>query len=93
MKKCVMKTDSAFCNSGGGQVRRIMERRRRHGECGGGVGGCEVVVGGSCGGVRGVRGGWRVWEVSLAMWVIGLLVMSLIVNVCFAVKWYFYEMD
>ncbi|KAL8779790.1 MAG: hypothetical protein Q9213_006775 [Squamulea squamosa] len=42
-KKCVMKTDSLFCE---GEVRVLMERRRRHEECG--AGGCEVVVGRTC---------------------------------------------
>ena len=55
-----------------------------------GEGGCEVVVGASCGGARGQgkgRGVGRLWrkrsvgrmEVSLVMWVIGLLVMSFFV--------------
>lgn len=95
-----MKTDAAFCSTGGGQVRRIMENRRAHGECAVGEGGCEVVVGASCGGARGWgRGnvGGRVWrrvgrmgrvEASLVMWVVGLLVMSLVVNSCFAIMWY-----
>ncbi len=81
----IMRTDEAFCGGGGGLVRRIMERRRRHGECkrGGVRGGCEVIVGGSCGGGRGrgvgrlLRGrvGWGV-----AVWVVGVLV-------CWVVKW------
>ena len=78
-----------------------METRRAHGECGVGEGGCEVVIGASCGGARrmgkGRRGGvGRLWrrrrlgsiEVSFVMWVIGLLVMSFVVNLCFATKWY-----
>lgn len=74
-----------------------MENRRVHGECAVGEGGCEVVVGASCGGMRGWGRGYvggRVWrrvgrvEVSLVMWVVGLLVTSLIVNFCFAIKWY-----
>lgn len=97
-----MKTDAAFCSTGGGQVRRIMENRRAHGECRAGEGGCEVVIGASCGGVRGVgkaRGFGRMWrrsvgtvEASLVMWVIGLLVMSFVVNLCFAIKLYLGEM-
>lgn len=95
-----MKTDAAFCSTGGGQVRRIMEKRRAHGECGSEKGGCEVVLGGSCGG----RKGWRKESVvgrfgrrvgrmggiktSLVMWVVGLLVTSLAVNFWFAIKWY-----
>ena len=73
-----------------------MAKRRAHGECGfGEEGGCEVVVGASCGGgARGVvvgkgRGVGRMgrMEVSLVMWLIGLLVMKFFfVNVCFAVR-------
>lgn len=50
-RKCVLKTDASFCCSG--EVRRIMEVRRSHGECkrdGGGE--CEVLVGRRCDGVR-----------------------------------------
>ena len=50
-RKCVLKTDAAFCCSG--EVRRIMDIRRRHGECrrdGGSE--CEVVVGRRCEGAR-----------------------------------------
>lgn len=73
-----------------------MENRRAHGECAG-EGGCEVVIGASCGGTRRAGKGnvvGRLWrrvgriEVSLAMWVIGLLAMSFILNLCFAIKWY-----
>lgn len=77
-----------------------MAKRRAHGECGAGGGKCEVVVGASCGGAGGMGGGsgvGRLWmrrrrrvgsmEVSLVMWVIGLLVMSFIVNLCVAIKW------
>lgn len=96
-----MKTDAAFCSTGEGQVRRIMENRRAHGECAAGEGGCEVMVGASCGGARGWGKGsgvGRVWrrrmgkagrvEGSLVMWVVGLLVMSLVVNFHFMTKWY-----
>lgn len=75
-----------------------MENRRAHGECGAGEGGCEVVIGATCGGAKGVGKGNVVGrmrrrrvgrlEVSLVMWVIGLLVMGFIVNLCFAIKWY-----
>lgn len=93
----MMRTDAAFCSNGGGQVRRIMERRRKHGECGAGSGGCEVVVGASCGGAKGRRRVGEFWkrrvrrvEVSLMMWVVGLLVMSFVVNLCFVVRLYYY---
>lgn len=45
-KKCILKTDAAFCSSSGGEVKRLMEKRRRHEECG--PKGCEVVVGREC---------------------------------------------
>ena len=41
--QCVLKSDAQFCSRG---VRRLMERRRRHEECGRGQG-C-VVGGGEC---------------------------------------------
>lgn len=44
---CVLQTDASFCASGGGEVRRIMERRRRHEECRK-ERGCEVIEGTSC---------------------------------------------
>ena len=75
-----------------------MENRRAHGDCAAGEGGCEVVIGASCGGARGVGKGdvigrlWRIRkgrdEMSLVMWVIGLLVMSFIVNLSFAIRLY-----
>jgi len=65
LNKCILKTDEAFCGCDGGEVRRIMEVRRAHGECG--LNGCwegvvkegegrvwcEVVVGRRCEGPRG----------------------------------------
>ena len=54
-KSCILKTDAAFCSSGGGEVRKIMERRRRHEECGRN-GGCEVLVGRKCKVRRRTRG-------------------------------------
>lgn len=71
--KCVLKTDAEFC---AGEVRRIMERRRRHEECErGGRKGCEVVEGrGWCEGRatrRRGRGGWWGWW----WWWVGELVM------------------
>ncbi len=77
-----------------------MEKRRAHAECRAGEGGCEVVVGASCGGARGVGKGRGLWgrrrrvgrfQASLVMWVIGLLVTSFVVNLCFAIKWYLGE--
>ena len=80
---CSLKTDEAFCSSR--EIRRIMERRRRHGECKGGA--CKVVEGMSCGGQRGRRlgvgsGMWKggfdgatlvmVWLVALSVAVLGL---------------------
>jgi len=92
LKKCVMRNDAAFC--GGREVRGIMERRRAHGECKAGEGGCEVLVGRRCGGVRrmgrgvlGGRGGR--WRGGMGMWVVGLVVMSLVANVWFVVNGYF----
>lgn len=66
-QKCVLKTDAAFCAGGGGEIRRIMERRRRHEECSGEEGkGCEVVEGRRCFAVVRRTGrrrwvGWRLW--------------------------------
>lgn len=45
----MLKTDASFCSSA--EVRRIMEVRRRHGECGRKE--CEVFVGRRCESVRG----------------------------------------
>ncbi|KAJ5917328.1 hypothetical protein N7466_010882 [Penicillium verhagenii] len=45
MEKCSFRTDEDFCNK---QVRRIMEKRRRHLECRPIPGGCWVVEGQSC---------------------------------------------
>lgn len=97
-EKCVMKTDTAFCTSGGGQVRRIMENRRAHGECAAGEGGCEVVLGASCGGSKSRLGDsvvGKLWkehmgrlDVSVAMWVLGLLMMSFVVNLWFLLRQY-----
>ena len=77
-----------------------METRRAHGECAVGKGGCEVVIGASCGGARGRgkgrlvgrllwRGGIGKVEVPWTVWVIGLLLTSFVANVCFAIRWYF----
>jgi hypothetical protein len=47
IRNCVLKTDASFCAGGGGEVRRIMERRRRHEECRK-ERGCEVIEGTYC---------------------------------------------
>ena len=61
-RKCILKTDAAFCASGGGEVRRIMERRRGHWDCDR-LKGCEVVEGARCEGRRrGRRRGRQGWE-------------------------------
>ncbi|KKZ62843.1 hypothetical protein EMCG_02838 [[Emmonsia] crescens] len=44
---CEFRTDQTFCS---GEIREIMEIRRRHQECKPGAGGCLVVEGSSCGG-------------------------------------------
>lgn len=49
---CVMSTDETFCSSGRWQVSRMMEVRRRHGDCRRMAGGCEVLPGTTCGGPR-----------------------------------------
>ena len=75
----MLRSDALFVNGSGGEVRRIMRVRRRHGECKGGGGGCEVVLGGSCGGERRVRGkGWR-WEgVGMGGWGVVVAVMGVV---------------
>ena len=87
---CVMRTDESFC---AGEMRAIMERRRRHGECGLSKGACEIVVGTTCGGPRAEeRRSWvgrlsrslkgsshevRLW---VALWVAALLFTGLLRN-------------
>ena len=93
-----MKTDAMFCG-GNGEVRAIMVRRRAHAECAGGEGGCEVVVGATCGGAKATdrrKATQSFWYdgmgkpgILLMVWVIGLLVMSFFVNVVFVSRWYF----
>ena len=97
-KKCAMKTDATFCG-GNSEVRAIMLRRRAHAECAGGDGGCEVVVGSTCGGAKAIRRGSvrqrsRVIGVGrpafpLMVWLVGLFVMSLAGNAVFVLKWHF----
>ena len=92
---CKMKTDALFCVD---EVREIMETRRAHGECTVELGGCEVIIGATCGGAKRERRGillkkfrtskvrtLRAWPM---LWVSGLLAMSLFANICIAVKWY-----
>ncbi|KAL6715193.1 hypothetical protein ACLMJK_007457 [Lecanora helva] len=80
--KCVMRSDAAFC--GNKEVRRIMQRRRAHAECKGGVGGCEVLIAGTCLGGKRRVGEWKVGK-GMRMWVVGLVVMSLVANVWFVI--------
>ena len=95
-KKCAMKTDATFCG-GNSEVRAIMVRRRAHAECAGGEGGCEVVVGSTCGGAKAIwrrRVTQRSWDVGrpgifLMVWVVGLFVMSLTGNPVFVLKCHF----
>jgi len=61
-RKCILKTDEAFCSSR--EIRGFMEKRRRHQECKGGA--CAVVEGKSCGGRR-VGMGRRLQEWKLAV--------------------------
>ena len=93
-----MKTDAVFCG-GNGEVRAIMVRRRAHAECTSGEGGCEVVVGSTCGGAKAMgrrRATQRSWGggverpgILLIVWIVGLLVMSFVVNVVFVLRWHF----
>ena len=97
-KKCAMKTDAAFCG-GNSEVRAIMLKRRVHAECAGGDGGCEVVVGSTCGGAKAMwrrRVRPRSWVIGverpgrlLLVWVVGLFVMSLAANAVSMLKWRF----
>lgn len=90
-RKCVLKTDAAFCAGGGGEVRRIMEERRWHRECHtDGEGGCEVLVGRRCNWAsrerQGQKGGWRMipverkwgWDKRMAGVVFGVVLAVLI---------------
>lgn len=97
--RCAMKTDAAFCG-GNGEVRAIMVRRRAHVECARGEGGCEVVVGSTCGGGAKAmlrrRAMQRSWGsgvgrpgLLLIVWVVGLLVTGFVGNVVFVLRWRF----
>jgi hypothetical protein len=96
-KMCAMKTDATFCG-GYGEVRTIMKRRRAHGECSSGEGGCEVVLRSTCGGEEAGnqrRAVQRFWNPTigssmtwLTMWMFGFLVTSFVVNLHFVAKWY-----
>ena len=67
-RSCDLKTDKAFCNGEEGEVRRIMEKRRRHEECRPNDKGCEILLGRTCEKARWYRttfhlGRWgRSWE-------------------------------
>jgi hypothetical protein len=88
-KSCIFKTDAAFCSSGAGEVRRIMERRRRHEECGkDGV--CEVLVGRRCEvarrtAKRKANESWllerarEIW--GLEWWTVGVMLLALVICV------------
>lgn len=91
-KQCILKTDAAFCLSKSGEVKRLMERRRRHEECG--PKGCEVVIGRNCSvadgkgrntatvGVRKwVEGSFEGVDPRLIMLAIFIVVFSFLVNV------------
>ena len=84
--RCILASDAAFCYSG--DVRSIMERRRRHQECKGVRGGCEVVLGGTC---PAGRGAWarilraRARRQRAAAWAVMALLVSLAMNLLFAV--------
>ena len=83
-RKCLLKTDEAFCSSR--EIRGFMERRRWHQECKGGV--CTVVEGQSCEGRRIWRRGvmhdfrsamgrvvmalWTDTSVAMLCWLMGL---------------------
>ena len=93
-----MKTDAAFCG-GSGEVRNMMMRRRAHAECAAGEGGCEVVVGSTCGGAK-AMGRRRLTHTSwgsgvgrpgfmLMVWVAGLLMTGFVGNCVFALRWHF----
>ncbi|MCJ1364874.1 hypothetical protein MMC16_003991 [Acarospora aff. strigata] len=79
-RKCILKTDEAFCSSR--EIRGFMEKRRWHQECQGGV--CVVVQGQSCAerrrrmqGMRfavgrGVRILWTDLNAVMLCWLLGL---------------------
>ena len=90
----MLKTDAAFCGSDGGEVRKIMERRRRHEECD--EGRCEVVRGERCDwrrvAVKGKKEGrwlWRRgglgrvgrWEIGQAVGIVLALFVAFVVAV------------
>lgn len=92
-RNCFLKTDGAFCLGTNGEVKAIMERRRRHGECKAGDGGCEVIVGATCRGPKmglagtlkeGLTGciGWLSARVEgWALWALVALIFSIAFNV------------
>jgi hypothetical protein len=72
-------TDAAFCASK--EVKEIMVKRRRHGDCKGGEGGCEVVQGASCDGMGQKRQRWRSWNIRQTSWE-ALRNLASLENVC-----------
>ena len=92
-RNCFLKTDGAFCLGTNGEVKAIMERRRRHGECKAGNGGCEVIVGSTCKDPRmgltetlkeSLTGcvGWLASRVERwALWALIALIFSIVFNV------------
>ena len=71
----LFKTDREFCAST--EVKLIMARRRRHKDCTGGKGGCEVVTGRSCegSGERGMERDW-LWSVVVVILAISLVYLG-----------------
>ena len=94
--KCILTSDTAFCLWAHGEVKTLMERRRKHMECKHGKEGwaCEVVVGHTCGGSRmnaidRLRlGKERVeaWTGRWTLWAAAALVLSIVINVCLIVR-------
>lgn len=79
-KQLRLDSDAAFCSQA--EVRAIMRRRLRHGECAPGPGGCLLVDGSECGGPRSPlrraerfgRDGWVSWGPTTVL-VIGLALL------------------
>lgn len=81
-RKCILKTDEAFCSSR--EIRRFMERRRWHQECKGGS--CEVVEGMNCEGGRAWRGRTvQEWRLAVRGMLLGLEGDYSILVVCWLV--------
>lgn len=91
-KQCILKTDAAFCLNSSGEVKRLMEKRRRHEECVPKE--CEVVVGRKCSIAEGKRkntatiamrnrfeSSWEDVDPRLIMLAVSVIVFSFLVNV------------